>query len=202
MFSPSSNQHLRQSRTSISDLSEVSTGVPSPPSRLPRSVSWKCSSSWDSTFRLSNSCLDAERSRSWRSFGSLRTSPVHYRKELASLPNPTLVNAVIDLFYIGRVVSLRELEELIEIPSLVNLNSLEIDLPNTTSALVVESLEGNRGKKGNLFVSVNLCESFSRTQSVCDTDCRSGQVDLVWRDCDEVFASVHGSRAWVFGVSL
>ena len=50
-------------------------------------------------------------------------------KELACLPNPTLKTCVLSLGYFGRnggEVTLQEVEELIAIPSLANLETLEL----------------------------------------------------------------------------
>ena len=86
------------------------------------------------------------------------------RKELASLPNPTLIEFHVDLRYIARdggVVTLRELEELIEIPSLANLEQFMPRLPGSMDASDVGILEGIKGKKGKLVVEVALCESIA-----------------------------------------
>ena len=78
-------------------------------------------------------------------------------KELASLPNPTLLKCDIDLRHVvwdGSVVTLRELEELIEVPSLANLERLKLVLPPGMGFADVEILRGIKGGKGKLGVVV------------------------------------------------
>ena len=96
-------------------------------------------------------------------YNSILTRPLmQLREELASLPNPTLVKCDIDLRYVlwdGGIVTLRELETLIEIPSLANLERLQLVLPPDMDLADVEILRGIKGKEGKLVVEVEFCES-------------------------------------------
>ena len=97
----------------------------------------------------------------FRSTSDLPDPLSQLRKELASLPNPTLIHFRVDLRHIaqsGGVVTLKELEELIEVASLANLERLKLFLPPSMGLADVEVLRGVKGKKGKLVVEV-VCES-------------------------------------------
>ena len=85
------------------------------------------------------------------------TSFSQLAKELASLPKPTLTTLHLVLEYYGRNggnVTRQEVEDLIELPSLSNLENLTLHVPMSWTVSDVEGLRKNKGKKGKLVIEV------------------------------------------------
>ena len=81
-------------------------------------------------------------------------------KELASLPDPTLKRCGLLFHYVGRsrgVITLQEVEDLIELPSLANLENLDLyGKKKDWDEAEVETMRAIKGKKGKLVVEVTL----------------------------------------------